>query len=42
MFVCAQGKTGCFFDDQKAIKAGGAKSNGAFMKVRRLQKDFQQ
>lgn len=27
--VCAQGKTGFFFDDQKAIKAG-AKNDGAF------------
>lgn len=29
--VCAQGKTGFFFDDQKAIKAG-AKNDGAFYK----------
>ena len=27
--VCAPGKTGFFFDDQKAIKAG-AKNDGAF------------
>ncbi|MGV8962800.1 MAG: methylaspartate ammonia-lyase [Candidatus Saccharimonadaceae bacterium] len=27
--ICAPGKTGFFFDDQKAIK-GGAKNNGAF------------
>ncbi|RPI01644.1 MAG: methylaspartate ammonia-lyase, partial [Calditrichaeota bacterium] len=27
--ICAAGKTGFFFDDQKAIKAG-AKNDGAF------------
>ena len=30
--ICAPGKTGFFFDDQKAIK-GGAKSDGAFYAV---------
>lgn len=37
--VCAQGKTGFFFDDQKAIKAG-AKSNGAFYEGAPLTEGF--
>lgn len=37
--VCAQGKTGFFFDDQKAIKAG-AKNDGAFYKGDPLTEGF--
>ncbi len=37
--VCAQGKTGFFFDDQKAIKAG-AKNNGAFYEGQPLTEGF--
>lgn len=37
--VCAQGKTGFFFDDQKAIKAG-AKHDGAFYQGEPLTEGF--
>ena len=37
--ICAQGKTGFFFDDQKAIKAG-AKSDGAFYRGNPLTPGF--
>lgn len=37
--VCAQGKTGFYFDDQKAIKAG-AKNDGAFYKGEPLTSGF--
>lgn len=37
--VCAQGKTGFFFDDQKAIKAG-AKNDGAFYQGQPLTEGF--
>jgi len=37
--VCAQGKTGFFFDDQKAIKAG-AKHDGAFYEGKPMTEGF--
>jgi len=37
--VCAQGKTGFFFDDQKAIKAG-AKHDGAFYEGKPMAEGF--
>ena len=37
--ICAQGKTGFFFDDQKAIK-DGAKSDGAFYRGNPLTPGF--
>lgn len=37
--VCAQGKTGFFFDDQKAIKAG-AKNDGAFYEGKPVTEGF--
>ena len=37
--VCAPGKTGFFFDDQKAIKAG-AKNDGAFYEGKPMTQGF--
>ena len=37
--ICAEGKTGFFFDDQKAIKAG-AKNDGAFYEGKPLTEGF--
>jgi len=37
--ICAKGKTGFFFDDQKAIKAG-AKNDGAFYEGKTLTEGF--